>query len=195
MNYSNIDDRKTRIRDYSGKADAEPLLAWLNRISSKTDEEACMALDRVTRIIETIGRIQDKATRRRPEGEWKRKPKEIRDEEDALYLMLSNYQFVYGLDRSKPQPMVWTLMSIDDLTSIPGETLAVHHIVELAKQGLAWKVRKCGCGKYFFARLPAQRFHSKECAVEFWEKSPERKEQKRRKARDYYNLYKNKNIR
>lgn len=194
MNTSIINDRKADRREYSGKSEAEPLIDWLNRISSKKDEMACMALDRVTRIIQAIVRIQDKAAKLRPEGEWKHKPKEIRDEEAALNALLSEYEFVYGLDRSKPQPMVWTLMSIDDFESVPGETLVVHRLVELSKQGLTWKIRKCGCGKYFFALLPAQRFHTKKCAVEFWENSPERKEQKRKKARENYYLHKNKNI-
>ena len=89
MSKSDIHDRNATAREYSGQLDAEPLLGWLNRISSKTDEAACAALYRVTQIIETIVRIQDKAVTLKPSGKWERKPKEIRDEEAALNAALS----------------------------------------------------------------------------------------------------------
>jgi hypothetical protein len=198
MNTNKIYDREASARDYYGRFDAEPLLAWLNRISSRKDEAARIAVAKVILIMESIGSIQDKAAKLMPVGGWKSKPRAVRDEETALNARLSNYEFVYGLDSSKPSPMVWTLRSMEDPTGvayIPGETLAVHHVVELAKQGLVGKVRKCDCGKYFFARLPSQRFHGKECRVQFWEKSPERKARRREKAREYYNLHKSGKVR
>jgi hypothetical protein len=198
MNKKQTHDRKTEKKDYYGKSDAVPLLVWLNRISSRKDEVARMALAKVTLIMDAIARIQDKAAELMPMGGWKSKPKAIRNEEAALNARLSDYEFVHGLDFSKSSPMVWVLRSMEDPTGstyIAGETLAVHHVVELAKKGLVGKVRRCDCGRYFFARLPSQRFHGKECRVQFWEESPQRKARRREKASEYYNLHKSGKVR
>ena len=69
------------------------------------------------------------------------------------------------------------------------EAIAVHGIVGLAHAGLLDRLRKCECGRWYFARFSHQNFCSSTCRVKFWEGSEERREQKRQRARENY-LYK-----
>jgi hypothetical protein len=66
------------------------------------------------------------------------------------------------------------------------ELFAVHAVVHLADAGLLDRLQTCACGKWYFARFSHQRFCSPECRVTFWESSEERKEQKRKRARQNY---------
>lgn len=184
-------DRKLKSRGYRGSADAEPLLHWLNRTESRGDEVAKIAVGRVIAIVDSITRIHVLAKTHRPKGGWRRKPKAIRDEEAALNARLVDYEFSHAVDYSMPEPLAWTLASVEKPTwsgYVAGEESVVYRVVELSKQGLAWRIRKCVCGVYFFGRLPNQRFHAPKCREQFWEKSPARQERKRELARDYYKL-------
>lgn len=62
--------------------------------------------------------------------------------------------------------------------------------LDLFDRGDISRLRQCGCGKYFLARSSLGRFHSADCRVEFWESSEERKQRKRKQAREYYLLHK-----
>lgn len=77
------------------------------------------------------------------------------------------------------------------LKSCPsGEWLAVDGVLRLAKANRLDRLQTCACGKWYFAKFSHQRFCSTECRVKFWESSDERKEQKRKKAREYYEFHK-----
>jgi len=69
------------------------------------------------------------------------------------------------------------------------ESLGVHAVIGLAKQGLLDRIQTCECGKWYFRRFTHQKFCSQECRIKFLESSEERKEQKRQRARENY-LYK-----
>ena len=185
MNKVVIHDRKTESRSYRGQADAEFLIGWLNRVSARNDPSGAMALARIDEIIDAISQIGTSGTTSTP--------KQIRNYGSALNLLLTRYEFVYSVDYTRSLPFVWALSSIENPAAndyIDGETLAVHHLVELAKKDVADRVRKCECGLRFFARLPAQRFHEDVCRVRFWEQSAERQARRREKAREYYHLKK-----
>jgi hypothetical protein len=70
------------------------------------------------------------------------------------------------------------------------EGLAAIEIMNLFKNGDLARLRKCECGTYFFARSSITRFCSEKCRVAYWENSEIRKEQKRKKAKEYYHLHK-----
>jgi hypothetical protein len=65
-------------------------------------------------------------------------------------------------------------------------------LMDLFEQDALSKVQVCECGTYFNARSILSRFCSKTCRERFWENSEARKEQKRKKAREYYWHHKNK---
>jgi len=68
-------------------------------------------------------------------------------------------------------------------------------IMDLFKNGSLASFRKCECGSYFFARSSITRFCSKKCRVAYWENSETRREQKRKKAKEYYHLHKSGKVR
>ena len=183
-------------RQYHGEAEAKELVEWLNWVAAKgSSVPHRMALERVLGIKEAILQLQDKAQKMMDAGTWKGKSKEFKREEEAVNRKLNDYRFAYALDLSKQEPMVWTMCGSEDLpsTPVPRETIAVFHVVELAKLSVLDKVRKCKCGdcdKYFFARRPEQHFHAAKCRIRFGEASPERKQRKREQARQRYHLHK-----
>jgi hypothetical protein len=65
----------------------------------------------------------------------------------------------------------------------------IHIVVDALQHGWIERIALCQCGRFFFARFSHSRFCSAECRVAFWESSPERKAQKRKKAREYYQLH------
>jgi len=56
------------------------------------------------------------------------------------------------------------------------------------------KVRECLCGKWFFVKFAHQKFCSAPCRDKANKSLPKWKEYRRKKAREYYWLHKNKNI-
>jgi hypothetical protein len=55
------------------------------------------------------------------------------------------------------------------------------------------RIRECECGRWLFARFSHQRFCSARCRERAFKSSPEWKEYRRTKAREYYWLHKTKN--
>src|SRR2546425_11842768 len=66
-------------------------------------------------------------------------------------------------------------------------------LMDVVKMRLLPKIGRCECAAFFYARSSLSRFCSAGCRVTYWENSQDRKAQKRRKAREYYWLHKNKN--
>jgi hypothetical protein len=75
------------------------------------------------------------------------------------------------------------------------EGVVAMEIMNLFKNGDLARLRKCECGTYFFARSSITRFCSEECRVAYWENSENRKEQKRKRAKEYYHLHKSGKVR
>jgi hypothetical protein len=71
---------------------------------------------------------------------------------------------------------------------------SVDCLLNLFELDVLSRVRICDCGRYFYARSTLSRFCCKSCRELFWENSEMRKNQKRKKAREYYWLHKNKNV-
>src|SRR5256885_8912133 len=137
MNQNYIHDRTRKAREYFGQSYAEPLIEWLNQTAKRENDAAEFGLARVQGVIDRILRLQDEARKLFSDGNWGRKPKKFDAEAAALNATLQNYEFFYGVYYSKSAPMEWALRSAEDLTSshtFTGETLAVLHVVELAKQ-------------------------------------------------------------
>jgi hypothetical protein len=70
---------------------------------------------------------------------------------------------------------------------------AVFDLAQLAQMDLLDRIKKCSCGHWMFARFSHQRFCSVRCREREFRSSPEWKEYRRKKAREYYRLHKNKN--
>jgi hypothetical protein len=70
----------------------------------------------------------------------------------------------------------------------PGESVAAHAIIELAKQNLLDRIDQCVCGNWYFARFLHQRCCSAACRRKIYEKTSEFREKRRKYMRKYYRL-------
>lgn len=69
-----------------------------------------------------------------------------------------------------------------------GENLAAHAVIQLAEKRLLQRVRRCVCGKYFFANFSHQRSCSAACRHKNYEQTEQFKERRRAYMRTYYRL-------
>jgi hypothetical protein len=70
----------------------------------------------------------------------------------------------------------------------------VEAVFELTTGGGLTKVKECFCGKWFFVKFAHQKFCSAPCRDKANKSLPKWKEYRRKKAREYYWLHKNRNI-
>jgi hypothetical protein len=191
MRSKHVHDRKLKPRRYFGEAEAAVLLSWLNSENpSDKRRHARAKVERGMELIRSLYEMAENSARREPSKEFLRRQQELNE-------WLLEFEFVNGLYSEKSSGLTWKLNNSADLTErdyVSGEADAVVRVVELAKMGVLGKIRKCECGRYFFARFSKQRFHEDGCRERFWEASPIRKEQKRKNAREYYYLQTNKNV-
>jgi hypothetical protein len=190
-------DRK-ESRQFSGQKDAELVLECLN--GSARPEHKRLAANvkaRVRAVIDAI-RMLLRAMEQNPgwfknldsaedrEGVSAKCAPEVRDALTAVNLLLYKYS---SFSLIHPDPRAKRLWSVSEALAgnrVIVEATAVHAVVRLADTGLLDRLQTCACGKWYFARFSHQRFCSPECRVTFWESSEERKEQKRKLARQYY---------
>ena len=99
------------------------------------------------------------------------------------------------------RPAMWLLTARKELTEeewaqyyADKDFAVVSLLMDTVERRLLWKIGQCGCGALFYARSSLSRFCSDECRIKYWEQSDERKAQKREKAKEYYWLHKNKNV-
>ncbi len=69
-----------------------------------------------------------------------------------------------------------------------GESLAAHAIIEFVKRRLLNRVRRCICGKHFYANFLHQRFCSANCRHKSYEQTAGFKKRRREYMRNYYRL-------
>jgi hypothetical protein len=70
----------------------------------------------------------------------------------------------------------------------PGESVAIHGVIELAKLHLLDRVIRCQCSRWFFAKFAHQRFCSTRCRRKHHQSSEEFKAARREYMRQYYRL-------
>jgi hypothetical protein len=194
MNKATVHDRKAQARKYRGEAEAAGLLNWLNaKNPSDSRQHAKAKVERVMELLKSLHAMAE-TTGQRQSAAFSRGQKE-------LNMALFEYEFINRVDYDRRSSgLTWNLSSSADLSRdyVRGEAEAIVQIRDLDKMGVLAQVRQCACGEYFFVRFPnrepEERFHSTECQVKFGESSPARREQKRKKAREYYYLHRNKNV-
>ena len=87
----------------------------------------------------------------------------------------------------------------DYVVQIPGvpveEQRAVAAFIQLGESGLLERVRRCShCQKWIFARFPHQSCCSAYCRERLFRSSEQWKAKRRKKAKEYYWLHRNKNV-
>ena len=71
---------------------------------------------------------------------------------------------------------------------------AMLDLADLAEDGLIPRLRKCGCGRWLYAKFEHQRFCSAKCREKAFRSDPAEKAKRREWARRNYWLHKNKNV-
>ncbi len=185
-------------RQFSGQRDAEIILDCLNGSASPEQRRrAAKAKARVRAVIDAIrkllrameqnpGWFKNRDSAKNPEGVTAKCAPEVADALEAVNAQLYRYP---SFSLIHPDPKSTRLWSVGEALAggqIIPEATAVHAAVRLAEAGLIDRLQTCACGNWYFARFSHQRFCSPECRVTFWESSEERKEQKRKLARQYY---------
>jgi hypothetical protein len=69
-----------------------------------------------------------------------------------------------------------------------GESLAIHSLIRIVQAGLFYRIVRCHCGRFFFARFSHQEFCSVQCRKHHHEHSDEYRAQRRKYMRRYYRL-------
>jgi hypothetical protein len=69
-----------------------------------------------------------------------------------------------------------------------GESVAIYHAVQLAKQHLLNRLNQCECGRWFFAKFAHQHFCTARCRKKHHESSEAFKATRREYMRRYYRL-------
>ncbi len=168
--------------------------AGYERLAAKAKERVLNVIEDARALVRAMAAdprgFRNKDSALRPSGVIISNPSEpISRAMTALNTKLSKYP---TFPIFAPDPRTRSLISINQGQSGKPSTMrcmelfAVHAIVRLVDAGLFDRLQTCACGKWYFSRFSHQRFCSPECRVTFWESSEERKEQKRKLARNYY---------
>jgi hypothetical protein len=188
-------DRKAP-RTFLGEEDADSVLEWLNMALKKDDwfrsQEAEESWQRLALVIYGILNLLDQSDQN---PGWNPGPgvplaPEVKDALKDLNRSLQRYTThpVFLPDQENTGALVVENAFWNDVPV--GESIAVHAAVRLARQNKLNRLKLCKCGLWYYAKFSHQRFCSSECREKFWETSEERKEQKRGRAREYYEYHK-----
>jgi len=182
-------------REFSGEWSSIEVLRWLNADEDDSDRRKVRQLLRNVRFV-TGDLVRDL------EGTWVPRSKDAFSlARENISRLLSKYKFAPLL---KPVPG----MTICQWTPVSGprgkfkrrwppqdnkydDVEAIYDLVTLP-QGCIVRILECVCGKWFYRRFSHQRFCSGRCRDKAHKSTPESREYRRKKARDYYRLHKNK---
>jgi hypothetical protein len=196
---------KRAPRNYRGEYDGQKLAAWLNGEEEKDGFTTWQARERpdefaeafkesrsnVLWVIKTIRELTALAEKYGPAASWTESPKDIEDLEHSLTVMLSDYSFSPTLGWVKGEGFKWDEYNAGHRPA--DETWMIRQVVDLSKDGLLDRIRKCSCNRWFFARFAHQVSCSSRCRRNLYEKTDSYRAHRRKKAREYYWLHKTKN--
>jgi hypothetical protein len=179
-------------REYSGQEEAKPLLAWLNNPRKDHGRERVREILEIFKYLQKGWRVDrtEDSVRAYYVGEDHTRSLE------RLQVLLQEYKYY---------PMFFPLGSITGSHWYPvprgnkyshgwaveyDDSNAVFDLADLADAELLNRVKRCRCGRWIFAKFSHQRFCSVQCREKEFRSSPEWKEYRRKKAREYYRLHK-----
>ena len=150
------------------------------------------------RILELIGLILEyegiAREYRNPKLNWRTEllwcpPKRSLSIHEKLNMMLSGYKSSPGVRATiRTGTLEWGLENTGRRTN--GEMQMAEWVIELSKSGFLDRVRRCLCGRWFFARRSDSSTCSGKCRKDQYENTAARVEKRRKNARRYYWLHK-----
>lgn len=184
-------------RTFSGEDLCEGLIEYLNWGSHDPKEQR--EQQGIVRLLEAISRLKELTERPASRAE-------IRAQQETLARLCRHYSRFYPLlwvDEKPPyKHRVWWRTSTDPLPGRPASLIhfydhnsAINHIARIIAAEHLDKLRRCNCGAWFFARFSHMRFCSTECQQRTYKDSPEWREYRREKSKQYYKLHKEGKVR
>lgn len=173
-------------RVYITDLSSEELIAWLN---------ARVPIAQRTRVETLIQLLQEFEL-----GNFKKNARLMRKANDILHRCkmspFVNLAGKHGLALLMPRRKSDSGFAVIPGTKVPiYEEHAIFYIAQLYELRLIDRVRRCiNCQKWLCARFSHQRSCSAYCREKHFQASPEWKERRRRKAREYYRLHTTKNV-
>jgi hypothetical protein len=165
------------------------LVAWLNAKWGEEQEER----DRVRSFLGLVQSAQ-RVAQEMSELQNDTRPshpifQRARNLSDAINTYLTRYPLLYRFRIYGPEVRT-ALELLDGDKQKYKEFRYINAVLKIAERRSITDIRECNCGKLFLARSSLTRFCSPACRIAFWENSEERKQKKREKAREYYELHK-----
>lgn len=190
-------DAKRKIkRQFAGEKTSQPLVELLNAKNSAFGRRTAASRRRMEELFEAVSAMLS-LTKEAPSQLLSRSAdREYESHIRSLNRQLKRYRETrcpfFVLSNNKD----WWFDYVIRTPGVPaGEGKAVSAFIQLGEAGLLGRVRRCNhCQKWIFARFPHQSCCSAYCRERFFRSSEHWKAKRRKKAREYYWLHKNKNI-
>jgi hypothetical protein len=185
-------------RRYFGEANGKPFTEWLNR--KKETKNIEKLLDAAATFSQNIAAAMES-----PKGKRLKRsrvvgifmPDEILGMCHEINSILSEFKLTPVL-----HPSAETLYGVEgwevfldsgtnDVST--AEAFALQSVLELGKEGLLTRVKRCGnskCNRWFYSRFNTQKFHSSRCQQEAFRSDPEWKRKRRAYMRNLRQLHK-----
>jgi len=197
---SHVPEKK---REFSGEKDAEALISFLNHRPENVAQARVLEIGYlVSEVLKWAWKITDAEVKTPEAWAGSRIVKEMEKAQRKLNKRLSRYAAVQMVSAGRGGFFRVDLWPVEkkpiakhkgDVTL--GEFGAVNTILRLANTKAFWRVSQCSvCGTYYFRRFSHQRFCGEVCRLKAFRSSEEWKEYRRNKAREYYWLHKNTNV-
>jgi hypothetical protein len=185
-----------RPRTFSGEEESWGIVWWLNNCDDERE------LNRIKRLMNALAGMTGRsvsepvAAKGRDRNE-KRRHSRVRSSEHPLnYVnrLVGRYRaFPLVIDsETEGWEFLWTPTK-SQATGFGDEFNAALAVLELGSRGLS-RIGFCGCRKAFFKRFAHQKFCTDKCRVRFYTNDPKWKAYRTDKARYYYWLHQNKNV-
>jgi hypothetical protein len=186
---SDISPRSTRV--FSGETVGKRVAGWLSIGTDELSKKIYRAMNaerhhraeqrRVEDILHLYKRLRDCTSQADLKGFPIRK----------LTRSLRRYSYYpFFIPADGGSQLEWSSTQKKRNENLYDDSDAVFDLMELARQGLLERLMQCPCARWIWARFSHQRFCSSKCREKEFRSSPQWKEHRRQKAREYYRLHK-----
>lgn len=193
----------TKIRKYPGEERTASFIEWLN---FEKDQEARTRVIELAKLLNELKMVAYSLpeTVAASSSAWERHPKVKRLEalEKEIDQRLSRYRGVRKVMAGVGGYFSVYWHDLDYVARRGGwrqmpalsEFGAINGLMDSIQSGAFWRIRQCGCGSFFFCRFKHQSSCSERCRVKKYRSSPDWIQHRNEKAREYYWLHKNTNV-
>lgn len=180
-------------RAFAGELRASGLTYWLNNVQDEAAKARVVEFHRLLfELVKTANNPEKNPDPHSPKSPWEKLRRRVNRALLKYPVCSQVIWFRIGYFMTGYVPAVERTHRVGSLLTESG---AIFELLDVFRQpGNWWRIRQCYCGTYYFRRFRHQRFCSEACRVREFRSSEEWKAHRRKKAREYYWLHKNKNV-